>query len=89
MLNTIERLREKPRKYRMRVAFIVSASIAGVIFLVWLSILGVRFKNNDNTAGVENSEPVFAEFRERFSGVYEEGKSQFEEVKEELENIVQ
>ena len=87
MLNTIERLREKPRKYRMRVAFIVSASIAGVIFLV--SILEVRFKNNDNTAGVENSEPVFAEFRERFSGVYEEGKSQFEEVKEELENIVQ
>lgn len=89
MFRTIEKMREKPEKYRMRVAFIISASIAGIIFLVWLSVLGVRFENSDNTADKEFAEPALAEFKERFSGVFEEGKSQLEEAREELENIVQ
>lgn len=89
MEHFLEKLRNKPKKYRMRIALIISAGVAGIIFLVWLSVLGVRFKNNNDSGAVENSEPAFAEFKERFSGVYEEGKQQFEEAKEELENIVQ
>ncbi|MDP6388030.1 MAG: hypothetical protein QGG63_02040 [Candidatus Pacebacteria bacterium] len=89
MENFLNKLRQKPEAYRMRIAFTISASVAGIIFLVWLSVLGVKFKNNESTATAENSEPAFAEFREEFAGAYEMGKAQFKEAEEELKNIVQ
>lgn len=88
MFNMIEKLRNKPEAYRMRVAFIVSALITTIIFLIWFSVLSVRFKNDDNSAAAVNSEPAFAEIREEFISAYETGKSQFGKVKKELENAI-
>jgi uncharacterized membrane protein len=89
MFEKLEKLREKPEAYKMRIAFIISVSIAGIIFLVWLSVLGARFRNNNSAETTENPEPAFAEFREEFSDAYDVGRTQFEKTKRELENIMQ
>src|SRR3989338_6638030 len=43
MFDKLEKLRKESENYRRRVALIISASIVGIIFLVWLSVLSVRF----------------------------------------------
>ena len=82
MFDKLERLREKPEAYRMKIAFITAASIAGVIFLIWLSVIGVRFNNK---AEISRENELFAEVKQGFSGVFKTGKSQFDEVKRKID----
>ena len=39
MFNFLENLRQKPVSVRKRVAFLTALSIAGLIFVVWLSVI--------------------------------------------------
>ena len=72
MFDKLEKLRKESENYRRRVALIISASIVGIIFLVWLSVLSVRFSASvQNVASVENSEFVFEEFQKEFSEILE------------------
>jgi len=87
VLNTIERLREKPEAYRKRIAFIVATSIAGVIFLIWLSVLGVRLGSDKKAVKEEEKAGLFAEVKQGFSGIFETGKEHFDNTKSELEDI--
>ena len=88
MLNTIEKLRERPVAYRKRIAFIIAISITGIIFLVWLSVLGVRFDNNKSVIVEVENDGFLEEAQKEFSGVFENGVEQFSNVKKELENLV-
>ncbi|MBL7045076.1 MAG: hypothetical protein ISR98_00540 [Parcubacteria group bacterium] len=85
MLKQIEKLREKPEAYRRRVAFIISASVAGVIFLVWLSVLGVRLSNDKDIASDQES-GLFEDASQEFAGVFEAGRQRFNDTKKELES---
>jgi len=72
MFDKLERLRKKPETHRRRIAFIISASIVGIIFLVWLSVLSVRFSASvQNTASAENSDFVSKEFQKEFSEIFD------------------
>lgn len=88
MLKQIEKLREKPESYRTKVAFIISASIAGIIFIVWLSVVGVRLGGGEEIVKDEGPSLV-AGVKEGFSEVFEEGREQFDESRRELEGIFQ
>ena len=89
MLNTIEKLREKPEPYRMRVAFVVAASISGIIFVVWLSVVGVRFNGGDERISEQEGPSLVAGVKEGFSEVFESGREQFDDSRRELEDIFQ
>lgn len=39
MFETIEKLRDKPERSKKRIAFLVSFLFAGIIFVVWLSVI--------------------------------------------------
>jgi hypothetical protein len=89
MLNTIEKLREKPEAHRRRIAFVVSASIAGIIFVVWLSVVGVRFNSQENIISEKEGPSLVAGVKEGFSEVFESGREQFDDSRRELESIFQ
>ena len=73
----------------MRIAFIVATSIVGIIFLVWLSVLGVRFGNIEEKVSETEGSSLYAEVSTGFSEVFETGKKQINETRQELEIIFQ
>lgn len=89
MLNTVEKLREKPEAHRKRVAFIVAAIIAGIIFIVWLSVIGAKFGQSAEVVKEQEGASLVAGVKEGFSEVFEVGREQFDESRRELESIFQ
>lgn len=87
MLNIIEKLREKPKAYRIRVAFTFAAVVSGIIFLVWLSALGVRFGNMNEDVSRQNESSLYKEVKEGLSGTFETGRTRINETKKELETV--
>ena len=39
MFNALEKLRQKPESVKKQIAFAVALSFAGIIFLVWLTVV--------------------------------------------------
>lgn len=89
MLNTIEKLRKKPEPYRIKTAFIIAAIITGIIFLVWLSVVGLRFSQSAEVVREQDGPSLVAGVNSGFSEVFEKGRKQFDDSKKELENIFQ
>lgn len=89
MLNTIEKLRKRPEAYRKRVAFTISAIVSGIIFLVWLSALEVRFGNMNEDVSRQNESSLYKEVKEGLSGVFETGRIRTNEIKKEFETVFQ
>ncbi len=50
MLNLIERLRDKPDKKKKQIAFLVSFFLAGIIFVVWLTVIFPDFRKKQTEA---------------------------------------
>ena len=48
MFNLLEKLRQKPAHIKKQVAFLVSFSVAGVIFVVWLSVIYPDFRERQS-----------------------------------------
>ncbi|HEY4502612.1 MAG TPA: hypothetical protein VJH21_02150 [Candidatus Paceibacterota bacterium] len=48
MLEFLDRLREKPESVRFKIVLITAAFITGIIFIVWLSVVSLRFSDNNN-----------------------------------------
>ncbi len=48
MFKLIENLRAKPERTKKRFAFLVSFLVAGIIFVVWLTIIYPDFMQNQN-----------------------------------------
>lgn len=89
MLNTVERLREKPEAHRKRVAFMVSVIITGIIFIVWLSVIGTKFGQSAGVVKEQDGASLVAGVKSGFSEVFEEGREKFDESRRELESIFQ
>lgn len=69
MFDKIDKLRKKPESYRKKIAFIISASITGIIFLIWLSTLGVRFNDIGGEISTQEEKSMLAEVKEGFAGI--------------------
>jgi len=53
MKKTIEKLRQRPKKERQRVAFVGALSVTIVIALVWFSVFITNLNSSPQTAQVE------------------------------------
>lgn len=71
MFDKIDKLRKKPESYKKKVVFMISIFITGIIFLIWISTLGVRFNNIENEISKqkEESKSMSAEVKESFSNL--------------------
>ncbi len=47
MFETIEKLRNKPERKKKQIAFTIAFSIAGLIFVVWLSVIYPDFRKTE------------------------------------------
>ena len=66
----------------------MSASIAGIIFIVWLSVVGVRFNSQENIVSEQEGPSLVADVKTGFSKIFEEGKARIDSNKEELKFII-
>jgi amino acid permease len=86
----IEKLRKKPEAARNRIAILTAAAITVIIFLVWLSVLGVRVDNTEeNTANAGDSASPISILGDNIADIIENVKSQINALKEGIENIIQ
>lgn len=69
MFDKIDKLRKKPEPYRKKIAFIASVFITGIIFLIWLSTLGVRFNDIGGEISTQEEKSMLAEVKEGFSKI--------------------
>ncbi len=89
MFELIERLRNKSDRTKKQVAFFVSIFIAGMIFIVWLSVIYPDFrkrqKKNDEVSNLEPSPlgTITETFVTAFSAIGE----QFADLKESVSYI--
>lgn len=89
MFELIERLRRKPDRTKKQVAFLAALFVAGVIFVIWLSVIYPDFrKRQKNIDRVANLEPsplgtLGETFRTGFSAIGE----QFTSLKESVSSI--
>ena len=89
MFELIERLRRKPDRTKKQVAFLTAFFVAGVIFVIWLSVIYPDFrKRQKNIDRVANLEPsplgtLGETFRTGFSAIGE----QFTSLKESVSSL--
>ena len=84
MFDTIEKLRQKPDSTKKKIAFLISFSVVGIIFVIWLSVIYPDFRKKEikesNIAKLEPS-PISA-----FTGTLSSGVSvigeQFNKIKD-------
>ena len=58
MFNFLEKLRQKPPHIRKQIAFLVAFSIAGIIFVIWLSVIYPDFRQKqDQEEKISQLEP--------------------------------
>ena len=83
MFNLIEKLRQKPPRVKKQVAFLTSLSIAGIIFVVWLSVIYPDFRQRqEREQKVSSLEPSpVSTFGQTFQTGIGAIKDQFEKLK--------
>ena len=85
MFDFLEKLRQKPEAVRVRYAVIFAALVTGLIFLVWLSVLGVRLSNSPASDAVLQGSSPFGTLKESVGSFFEAGREQIEGVRESLD----
>ena len=83
MFNLIEKLRQKSPRLKKQIAFLTSFSLAGIIFVIWLSIIYPDFRQtqaNEQKASSLEPSPISA-FGETFSSGISAIKDQFSQLK--------
>jgi hypothetical protein len=89
MFDYIEKLRQKSDKSKRWIAFLSSFSFAGLIFVVWLSVIYPDFRFQEKqrqTASANEASPVgsfFSNMKEGFAGV----KKQVDDMKDVVSGI--
>lgn len=82
MLDFLDRLREKPEGYRLRVTLLVSVGITAVIFVAWIfSFIGSAPVPERDVRVVEETSP-FNSIQEGFSDLVKESAEQFQKLQE-------
>lgn len=81
----IEKLRQKSSHEKSRAAFIGSAIVTSVIFLIWIGILSIKV-NDDKSVKVvteiKNTFSPIASIKEVFSGFFESVPANVFDIKE-------
>ncbi len=88
MFKLIEKLRQKDNHQKRSVAFLGSASIAGLIFLVWLSVSFIKFPGIEEGQKA-NSISTVDSLGRTFSRITESFGKEFEKLKENLSTNVE
>ncbi len=83
MFELIERLRAKSESTKKKIAFLAAFSLAGIIFIIWLSVVYPDWKNNqskeDSVSKLEPS-PISA-FEETLSNSFSAIGGEFNKLK--------
>ena len=89
MFNLIEKLRQKPDHTKKRVAFLSAFLLAGIIFVIWLSVIYPDFKQKQEREEVVSKlEPSpLGTFGETFRTGASAIRDQFINIKESIESI--
>ena len=89
MLELIEKLREKPDHVKRQVAFCVAFFFAGLIFVIWLSVIYPDLKQNQVTEEkVTNLEPSpFSTFISTASSGFGGISAEFSKIKNTLSSF--
>lgn len=94
MLNFVERLRQKPKAVRAQIVFVSAATITGIIFFIWLSVISVQF-GSIAPLEVERREvqsddrTSFSDIQEDISALFDLGKTELQELQTELSSDTQ
>ena len=91
MFETIERLRQKPERTKKRVAFLVAFCFAGIIFVIWLSVVYPAFRESgQNEQKVSSSEPSpLSTFEDTLSTGFSAITDQFKLFKSSISSLTQ
>ncbi|MBI4155768.1 MAG: hypothetical protein HY507_00870 [Candidatus Zambryskibacteria bacterium] len=83
MFDFLEKLRSKPEKVKKQIAFFVSIFLAGIIFVVWLSVIYPDFRQSQKQKQkVENLTPSpFSTFTTQLSSGISSISEKFSEIK--------
>ncbi len=89
MFDWLDKLREKPESMRFKVAILAAFAVTFVIFLIWLSILTLRFEGSIGKDGETASETIspLSVFRKNISQVFKNGIDDIKNIKDNLESI--
>jgi len=89
MLDFLERMRQKPEAVRVRFVFIISVSVTGIIFLVWLTVMGVRFSDvsGPDSKTPRSSDTTIEEIDNTVKNAIEKSRSEYEAFQHELQSI--
>lgn len=84
MFQLIEKLRQKPERKKKQIAFFTALSVAGIIFVVWLSVIYPDIKSKkDQENMVKKLEPSAAQsFGATILGGFSAVGEQFGKIKE-------
>jgi len=89
MFDLIEKLRAKPDSTKKQIAFLVALSVAGIIFVIWLSVIYPDWKEGEikesNVAKIEPS--PLSGFTSNFSNGLTSIKEQFSKLKESVSSF--
>ena len=83
MFEIIEKLRQKSPRVKKQIAFLTSFSLAGIIFVIWLSVIFPDFRQTQaNEQKVSNLEPSpISTFGQTFGAGISAIKDQFGKLK--------
>ena len=89
MFELIEKLRAKPDRTKKQIAFCISLLLAGIIFVIWLTIIYPDFRGKQTKEKtVSSSEPSpFSNFADTFSSGISAIGEQFNKIKESISSF--
>ena len=89
MFDFIERLRQKSDGSKKKIAFLTSFSLAGLIFVVWLSVIypDFSFKEKQKQTATAHDTGVFSSFLANMSEGFKGVKDQFNAAKEAVSSL--
>jgi len=89
MFDFIEKLRQKPDRTKKQIAFLVSLLLAGIIFVIWLSVIYPDFKQKQaKESAISKLEPSpLSNFTDTFSSGISAIGEQFNKIKESISSL--
>ncbi len=89
MFDLIEKLRQKPESSKKKIAFLTSFSLAGLIFVIWLSVIypDFSFKEKQKQVANSNNTGMFSSFMSNISEGIGGIKEQLNSVKDLVSSI--
>jgi hypothetical protein len=82
MLDFLENLRNKPARLKKQIAFLVALTLAGVIFVIWLSVIYPNWRADQVTTPTPTEPSPLSLFSTKFSAGLSAVSDQFSKIKD-------